>query len=145
MYSVKTNADYIRSMTDEELADWLIYYAHDGYMIPDGGWDNWLKQIRVEMMGMDKPSGLKYDAGKPRLDLIPPEAILAIGKVMTYGADKYGANNWQGVAPDRYVAALLRHLMAYRMGELCDPESTMPHLWHVLANAAFLVTLAREE
>lgn len=46
MYSVKTNADYIRSMTDEELADWLIYYAHDGYMIPDGGWDTWLKKTR---------------------------------------------------------------------------------------------------
>lgn len=94
---------------------------------------------------MAKPSGLKYDAGKPRLDLIPPEAILAIGKVMTYGADKYGANNWQGVAPDRYVAALLRHLMAYRMGERYDQESTMPHLWHVLTNAAFLVALEREE
>ena len=36
-------------------------------------------------MEMDKPSGLKYDAGKPRLDLIPPEAILAIGNVMTFG------------------------------------------------------------
>ena len=48
MYSVKTNADYIRSMTDEELADWLNYYAHDGYMIPDGDWETWLKQTRDE-------------------------------------------------------------------------------------------------
>lgn len=31
-------------------------------------------------------NGLKYDDGKPMLDLIPPEAIMAIGKVMTYGA-----------------------------------------------------------
>lgn len=38
--------------------------------------------------------GIKYDAGKPRLDLLPPKAILAIGEVMTYGAAKYGANNW---------------------------------------------------
>lgn len=40
--------------------------------------------------------GLKYDDGKPRLDLIPPDAVMAIGYVMTYGAQKYGANNWQG-------------------------------------------------
>ena len=38
-------------------------------------------------------NGLKYDEGKPMLDLIPPEAIIAIGKVMTYGAMKYGPNN----------------------------------------------------
>lgn len=86
-------------------------------------------------------NGLKYDEGKPMLDLIPPEAIMAIGKVMTYGAMKYGPNNWQGVEPRRYVAALLRHLMAYQAGEMDDPESGMPHLWHVATNAAFLVTL----
>ncbi len=86
-------------------------------------------------------NGLKYDDGKPMLDLIPPEAIMAIGKVMTYGAMKYGLNNWQGVEPRRYVAALLRHLMAYQAGEMDDPESGMPHLWHVATNAAFLVTL----
>lgn len=50
-------------------------------------------------------NGLKYDGDKPMLDLIPPEAIMAIGRVMTYGAQKYGPNNWQGVEPRRYVAA----------------------------------------
>ena len=53
------------------------------------------------------PSGRKDDNGKNRLDLIPPEVILALGQVMTYGAGKYGANNWQGVETDRYYAALL--------------------------------------
>lgn len=51
------------------------------------------------------PSGRKDDNGKNRLDLIPPEVILALGQVMTYGAGKYGANNWQGVETDRYYAA----------------------------------------
>lgn len=85
--------------------------------------------------------GLKYDAGKPRLDLIPPEAILAIGEVMTYGAAKYAPNSWRGVEPERYVAALLRHLMAYQLGEHDDPESSLSHMWHVATNAAFLVAL----
>lgn len=39
-----TNADKIRNMTDEELAKWLNYYAHDGYINPSCGWLKWLKQ-----------------------------------------------------------------------------------------------------
>ena len=89
-------------------------------------------------------NGLKYDDGKPMLDLIPPDAVMAIGHVMTYGAQKYGPNNWQGVESSRYVAELLRHLMAYHAGERRDPESGMPHLWHVATNAAFLVALEGE-
>ena len=76
-----------------------------------------------------------------RLDLVPPEAVMALGRVLTYGAEKYAPNSWRGVEPERYVAALLRHLMAYQMGETHDPESEMPHMWHVLTNAAFLVAL----
>ena len=30
--------------------------------------------------------GLKHDGGKPRLDLVPPEIIEAVGTVMTFGA-----------------------------------------------------------
>lgn len=93
-------------------------------------------------------NGLKYDAGKPRLDLLPPKAVMALGEVMTYGAAKYGADNWQGVEPRRYIAALLRHLMAYMDGQEQDEESGLPHLWHVLTNAAFAVAITerrREE
>ena len=90
-------------------------------------------------------NGLKYDEGKTRLDLVPPEAVMALGRVLTYGAEKYEPNSWRGVEPERYVAALLRHLMAYQMGETHDPESEMPHMWHVLTNAAFFVALTRKE
>ena len=31
--------------------------------------------------------GLKHDGGKPRLDLVPPELIEAVGVVMTHGAE----------------------------------------------------------
>lgn len=91
--------------------------------------------------GADDTAGLKYDSGKPRLDLVPPEAVMALGYVLTYGAEKYAPNSWRGVEPERYIAALLRHLMAYQAGETRDPESEMPHMWHVLTNAAFLVAL----
>ena len=38
-----TNADRIRSMSDEELDD-LLSYICDAYYMPSSGWLNWLKQ-----------------------------------------------------------------------------------------------------
>ena len=87
------------------------------------------------------PAGKKFDSGKLMLDLIPPEATRALGEVLTYGAQKYGPNNWRGVEPRRYEAALQRHLLAWKEGEQRDAESGLHHLKHVLTNAAFLVTL----
>lgn len=88
-----------------------------------------------------KPKGLKYDSGKLRYSLIPPIALTAIASVLTFGAKKYAPNNWQLVnnAEERYIDALYRHLEAHRSGERIDPESLMPHLWHVITNVAFLI------
>ena len=65
----------------------------------------------------------KFDGGKTRYDLVPPKVIQGIAEVLTFGANKYGANNWKSVDdPERYVGALYRHLEAYRKGEIIDPE-----------------------
>ena len=85
--------------------------------------------------------GKRYNAGKLRMDLIPPEADLAIARVLTQGSTKYGDRNWEkGMAVSTVLASLKRHLLAYEMGEDLDDESGEPHLSHVLTNAAFLVT-----
>lgn len=91
--------------------------------------------------------GRKYDQEKNRLDLIEPEFIESVGKVLTFGAQKYEPNNWQGVedAEDRYYAAAMRHLMAYRKGEKIDPESGLSHLEHLACNVMFLLHFEREE
>ena len=83
--------------------------------------------------------GVKYDSGKLRMELIPPEAIEALAEVITYGANKYSDDNWKKVSKDRYIGALMRHLNAYRKGELYDDESGLTHMAHILTNAAFLV------
>ena len=41
-----------------------------------------------------KGSGLRYNEGKNRLDLIPAFAYKKIGDVFTKGAQKYAPNNW---------------------------------------------------
>ena len=91
--------------------------------------------------------GKKDDKDKNRLDLIEPQFIEGVGEVLTYGADKYAPNSWQHVedAEDRYYAALLRHLMAYRAGESVDKESGLSHLKHAACNVMFLLHFEQEK
>lgn len=86
-------------------------------------------------------SARKNDNGKLRYDLIPPAILQELASVVSYGAAKYGENQWQNLEnfEDRYFAALMRHLIAWRLGDDIDSESGKPHLSHVLTNAAFLV------
>jgi hypothetical protein len=85
-------------------------------------------------------SGKKYDNGKLRWDLLPLGPVEEVVEILTYGAEKYGPNNWQMVEDwrDRYFAALMRHLIAWRKGERDDKESGLPHLAHALCNLTFL-------
>lgn len=84
--------------------------------------------------------GLKYDTGKLRWDLLPMECVEDVVKILSFGSTKYGDNNWQNVTPfeDRYFAALMRHLVAFRKGEKVDPESGLSHLAHAMCNVIFL-------
>ena len=87
---------------------------------------------------------LKFDFAKDRHDLIPPEAITALAKILTHGATKYGPRGWErGMEWGRLYAATQRHLLAFWAGENNDPESAHPHLWHALTNIAFLLTYQR--
>lgn len=85
--------------------------------------------------------GVKHDQGKCRLDLIPPEAMFALGDVLTFGANKYGDRNWEkGMKWSRLYGAALRHLMKWWWNKGPDEETGYSHLWHALCCIAFLVT-----
>lgn len=86
----------------------------------------------------------KRDSGKPRLALVPPGLIEAVGIVRTYGTAKYNddPDGWRRVEPERYRDALMRHLVEYlRDPHSKDPESGLPHLWHVACNVGFLIEM----
>ena len=91
--------------------------------------------------------GLKYDQGKPRFDYIPPYALTQLAGVLTFGAKKYKAHSWRTVpnGKERYLAALLRHVVAHMGGESKDPETGLPHMAHAMCNAAFLIELCKED
>ncbi len=90
-------------------------------------------------------TGLKFDTGKPRLDLIAPEFMMYIGQVLHYGVEKYDkvnkAYNWRyGMAWSRPLGAALRHIFQWMGGEKLDRESGLPHLAHAATNLMFLVS-----
>ena len=88
----------------------------------------------------------KFDTDKIRYDLVPPKAIKQLAEVLTFGAKKYKPNNWRNNTDlSRYEGALLRHFEAYRMGEILDEETGMPHLAHALTNLVFLLELTDEQ
>lgn len=85
--------------------------------------------------------GRKADVGKPRLDLLPPAAVMEIAKVLEFGARKYAPDNWRKVEGWRwrYTGAALRHLFAWMGGERADPESGIHHLAHAGCCVLFLL------
>jgi Domain of unknown function (DUF5664) len=95
--------------------------------------------------------GRKDDQAKDRMDLVPPELIFAVARVLTFGAKKYGERNWEkGMRWSRPFAALMRHMWAwwggrgptstnFLFGEL-DEETAMSHLWHAGCCLTFLIT-----
>lgn len=78
--------------------------------------------------------GKKWDKGKLRLDLVPPEVQEYLAPVYEHGL-KYGFENWKkGFEKGRLEAAALRHILSYRKGEKIDKESGLPHLSHAMWN-----------
>ena len=91
----------------------------------------------------DKP--WKRDSGKPRVDLLPAEALLMLGSIATYGAGKYGERNWEAYADQWHygelVGAALRHILKWMSRQDLDEESNLPHLGHAAFNLMLLIAL----
>lgn len=91
---------------------------------------------------------IKFDQGKPRMDLIRPEFMFEIAKGLEYGQKKY--NEVQGDVPNylkgkgflysKIFGSCLRHLYAWFSGESIDKESGVNHLALAAVNIMFLFT-----
>ena len=84
--------------------------------------------------------GKKDVDGKLRLDLLPPEAMLEIGKVYTDGCKRYGDRNWeQGIPTGEVIAALERHVLRYKLGQTVCKDGSL-EMGHVAFWAMALIS-----
>jgi hypothetical protein len=93
---------------------------------------------------------MKYDDDKPQMSLLDPVALKDLAQILTFGAKKYEKNNWRRAlddvdGADRYVDAMLRHIIDHMRGEMYDSETNLPHMAHVMCNAMFLTWMIREK
>lgn len=91
--------------------------------------------------------GLRYNSGKPRYDLIPPEALEALADHYRVGAEKYADRNWErGLKwSEGCFASLQRHAWAWMAGENIDEETGSHHMISVAWNALALYTFAMRQ
>lgn len=73
------------------------------------------------------------------MDLLDPDALEGLARVLEFGAKKYSRNNWRGgISYSRLIAACLRHIFAILRGEYIDSESGLPHVDHAACCIMFL-------
>ncbi len=88
--------------------------------------------------------GLRYNNGKIKYELLHPDAVEGVARVLTKGAEKYVDRNWEnGMSWSSVIGCLRRHLAAFERGEDYDTESGELHIDHVQTNAHFLSAFAK--
>lgn len=90
---------------------------------------------------------------KIRMDLLPPSAIKEVADVLTFGAQKYGEDDWRidlsgsiDKIANRFqkleaecIAASLRHIFSYIEGYIYDDETGNMHLAHAVCRLLFIL------
>ena len=84
---------------------------------------------------------VKYDHGKARYDLIPPEALDGLARLYGMGAGKYEDRNWEkGMCWSRVFSAMMRHAWKWWRGKEYDQDDGQHHLLSVMWCAMTLYT-----
>lgn len=81
----------------------------------------------------------RYNQRKPQWSLVDFNSFEPLVRVLEFGLEKYGRDNWKkGLPTHQITESLLRHAFAYLRGEKIDKESGLSHIGHMQANLMFL-------
>jgi hypothetical protein len=99
----------------------------------------------LKMDGQELKGGTKKDEGKAKWDLLPYDVLAAVSRILTKGAQKYEARNWEkGIVYGRVFAAVMRHIYEWWNAKLTDgdginhADGTESHLDHAITELMFL-------
>ena len=94
-----------------------------------------------EIDGEETPKHDPYPEGKPRYDLLPPEALEEVVQALTWGVQAHGARNWETGQPwGSRFAKIMRHCWEWMRGVEKDKETGLNPLAHAIVQALFLLT-----
>lgn len=134
---------------DQPMAEWerelLDPFGDEGEEEVPQGLIDLVSRVRAdeEVRVTSETGGQKGRKGV-ELSTIDPLALIELGKVSSFGAQKYESFNYvRGYDWTLSADAAFRHLLAFLAGEDLDPESGLPHTahfaWHGLALTTFLL------
>lgn len=75
-----------------------------------------------------------------RFDLMNPQAMFALGKVLHEGAEKYGTDNWKHIPRKNHLNKALIHIYAYLAGDDQDE-----HLEHAFTRLMMAIAVPEKE
>lgn len=87
--------------------------------------------------------GAKASKPAARMDLLPHRALLEIGKLGLFGADKYGVDNWRGFDVNDHLNHADVHLHAHLAGD--RQEGPIGHLSRLALRALFALETAIDD
>lgn len=89
-----------------------------------------------------KNVGISYIPAFEGIPHLRARFIVEMARVLAYGAQKYGADNWKNApeseARDIYLNALIRHVLSYAEGNQHNYVEGQFHLAQIAVNAMFL-------
>lgn len=95
------------------------------------------------MKSKQSSKSYKKSGNKPRLSLIPKEAIYAIGDGFTFGIKKHGLHRYKesSITITELLDSSLRHTHQFLDGEDFDKESKVHHLGAAAVNLCMAIWL----
>lgn len=117
---------------EQEIADDLVHHLTQGGCVQDGipglsdgDWPDFNppgdSMEETIGQGADGKGGLRLNAGKNRLELLPEIWSWALADVMTQGAKKYDARNWEkGMDWSSMIGCMHRHIAKFQGGQRYD-------------------------
>jgi len=94
------------------------------------------------------------NTSKPQLELISPEFILALGRALTNGSEKYGYAKFldfndkdfilNNCTYQKHIGAAMRHIEKWRSGIDFDEESGEHHLMHAASRLMMIYAYSND-
>lgn len=95
---------------------------------------------RIAEIIKEENKAIRFNEGKVQWSLLDFKAFETVVRVLEFGKNKYGAENWK-LSFDRnaLLESAQRHLVELFSGNELDSETGLPHAAHVISNMMFYI------